>query len=143
MIGLYTLNTTDMFTAYGFVPKPGASNPLLTPRKRKPVYSNNWAERNGAEWDLDAPVKYEDRQFDLNGYIVATSESDFHTKFNALKAVFANTGYNTLKCNELGSAYDVKVFLLGAKEVNRYTRLKNTDKILVEISLELQEIQDA
>ena len=46
MTGLYTLNTTDMFTAYGFVPKPGASNPLLTPRKRKPIYSNNWAERN-------------------------------------------------------------------------------------------------
>ena len=138
----YKLNNVDMYTAYGFFGKDGASNPLLTPRKRKPIYSNNWAERNGAEWDLDAPVKYEDRQFDLNGYIVATSESDFHTKFNALKAVFANTGYNTLKCNELGSAYDVKVFLLSAKEVNRYTRLKNTNKIIVEITLELPEGQD-
>lgn len=138
----YKLNGVDMFAAYGFVPQQGASDGLLTPRKRKPVYSNNWAERNGAEWDLDAPVKYEDRQIKVNGVIIANSESDFHAKFNALKSAFANTGYQVLSCLELGSAYDAKVFLTEISGVKRHTRLKLVNKIAVELTLELQEVQD-
>ena len=139
----YKLNNVDMYTAYGFFGKDGASNPLLTPRKRKPVYSNNWAERNGAEWDLDAPVKYEDRQLTLSGYVIGISESDFHTKFNALKAVFANTGYQVLSCVDLGSGYDAKVFCTDWREVRKLWDIKNGGSVVVEIEIQLQEIQDA
>ena len=142
MTGLYTLNTTDMFTAYGFVPKPGASNPLLTPRKRKPIYSNNWAEIDGAEYDLEAPVRFEDRTFTLRGYITANSELDFHEKYNALKAMFASTGYLVLGSEELGEDYDVNCFYVESKEVNRLTRLKGTDKVYMEIEVELRETQN-
>lgn len=126
-----------MFTAYGFAPKPDLLNPLLTTRKRKPIYYNNWAERNGAEWDLDAPVKYEDRQINIQGYIKSTSLADFQTKFAALKTAFANTGYQTISSVELGTTYDVKCYLLGITGVNVI------NENYTELTLELQEVQDA
>lgn len=110
-------------------------------RKRKEPYSNDWPEINGKEYDLSDTPKYEDRIINLKGNIYAVSETDFHTKYNALKAAFNVTGTVVLSCNELGSAYNVNVFYLDSPQPKRLTGIKNANPVVVEIELKLQEVQ--
>lgn len=143
MTGLYTIDGTDMYTAYGFIPLKGCSDDILRPRKAKDRYSNDWAEENGMDWDLSSPVKYEDREITLKGIIVASSESDFWTKWSALKTKFTNSGTFTLVCNEFGSNATVKAFYKDTPKCERYTKIKNTDKVVVEVEILIQESQQA
>lgn len=137
----YYLSGIDMFTAYGFFPFPGTSNDLLKPRTRKEPYSNEWAERNGKEYDLASTPTYEDRQFNLKGAIVASSEADFWEKYNAIIGVFSNPGYHILSCTELGEDRDVAVFYKSFNNFNRITPIKSANVIVCEVELILQEIQ--
>lgn len=143
-LGKYFLDGLDMYEEYGFVAAPGCSDAILSSRKPKERYFNDWLDEDGSEWDLTSPTFYEDRQITLRGYIIvqqAGAESAFWGKYNALKEAFDAPGYRVLRCAELGTGNDVKVFLRDAITCKRKTRIKGSTLIATEIEIPLQEVQ--
>lgn len=136
--GLYKLGGLDVYTTYGWIIEEG-SNPILQQRKAKPRFSNDWPEHNGKEYDLSAP-KFEDRIFNIKGTILASNESDFHTKYNALFTALNVSGTVTLQSLELNKT--VNVIYLDMTSLDRLTPIKNNNRILVRFTLSLQEVQD-
>lgn len=133
------LDGKDLFPEYGVVISEGADD-LLQPPVRKEPYSNDWAEHNGKEYDLSETPKFQDRAFTLKGYIIATGESDFWAKFNALKSALNTAGTKLLHCVEINTS--VHVFLTKINNLKRYTRLKNSTKIAVEFEMCFQEVME-
>ena len=138
---LYKLGGLDMYTTYGYVPMSG-SNPILQFRKRKEPFSNNWPEENGLEYDLTEVPKYEDRTFNISGWIIAVSKADFYTKYNALFDALNVPGTLTLESIELEKT--VEIMYMEMSGIDRLTRMNViSGKVVVKIDLVLKEVQQA
>lgn len=138
MTGFYKLNGSDIYTSFGMIISEG-SNPILQQRKVKDRFTNDWPEENGLEYDLTAAPKFHDRVFRIQAAIVASSESDFNTKYNALFTALNVAGTVSLESLELSRT--VHVMYSDMPSIDRLTRIKMASKIVVKFELELKEVQ--
>lgn len=138
MTGFYKLNGSDIYSAFGMVISEG-SNPILQQRKVKDRFFNDWPEENGLEYDLTAVPKFHDRTFRIKAAIIANSEADFNTKYNALFTALTVAGAVSFESLELSKT--VYVMYSDMPLVERLTRIKMASKIVVKFELELKEVQ--
>ena len=135
-----------MYTTYGFIPKRGTTDDFLKKPDFKERYSNDWPDEDGVEFDLLSTPKKKAREFDLVGYILADSASQFWTRYNALYDVFDTAGTQIIRVGEFSNdtehAAGINVFLKAMPKPKRLTRLKNNSGVIAaEITLQLQEAQ--
>lgn len=138
LTGWYKLASQDVYTAFRMVIQEG-SNPILQFRKPKPRFTNNWKEEDGLEYDLTETPKYEDRTFRIKALIIADSEADFNSRYNALYAALNVAGTITLESLELSKT--VRVIYGDMPSIERLTRIKHGGKVIVRFDLELKEVQ--
>jgi hypothetical protein len=138
LTGKYKLGGLDIYSTYRMVIQEG-SNPILQFRKPKPRFTNDWKEENGLEYDLTETPKYEDRVFRIQAVIMADSEADFNTRYNALYSALNVAGTVTLESLELSKT--VNVIYSDMPDLDRLTRMKHGGKVVVKFTLELKEVQ--
>ncbi|MDP3561749.1 MAG: hypothetical protein Q8R83_06200 [Legionellaceae bacterium] len=138
MTGKYKIASQDIYTAFRMVIQEG-SNPILQFRKPKPRFTNNWKEEDGLEYDLTETPKYEDRTFLIRSVIIADSEADFNTRYNALYTALNVAGTVILESLELSKT--VRVIYSDMPSLDRLTRMKHGGKVVVRFDLELKEVQ--
>jgi hypothetical protein len=138
-IGLYTLNAQDLYKEFGFVVSSGSDDFLKMPTRKDPL-SADWADQDGTDYNLDNPF-FEDSPAVLKGMLVADSEADFWEKYYAFWAVLKSEGRLTLYINELDQNF--YVFYKEMSSIGRLTRIKDTDKIGVNISITFQNISSS
>lgn len=101
MTGLYTINGTDVFTAYGLIFEPGTLDALMSPPARKESYAYAWKDQDGTERDTGA-ASFESREVRLTGIIVGADKAAFIAFYNAFKTLLTAGEYFTLKSLETG-----------------------------------------
>ncbi|WP_262246953.1 hypothetical protein [Parapedobacter soli] len=88
----YRWNTYDPATQWGIYFGKGTDAELLkAPKLKDNGLSINWAGENGTERYLGTR-RFESRTLVIPCTLMATSESDFHTKYNALCDFLMTTG---------------------------------------------------
>lgn len=133
---MYYIRGLDAFTTYGIVVSSG-SDDFAKPRKRKEPLSHNWLDEPGTEYDLDEP-EFEDKQLSLKFTILANSEVDFNTKESDFTDLLEAAGTFPIENVQTGRVYSV--FYRECTSYKRYTRIKETLDICVELTITLQEV---
>lgn len=129
----YKLNGNDLYDVYGFVVSSGSDDFLKFP-DRKESLTYNWPDENGTQRDLSDP-KFEEGAATLKGVIIAVNAADFWDKYNALWYAFSLPETRALEVVELSKTFDI--FYKKATKPTRFTRLKEVNKIAVEVEFEL------
>lgn len=138
---LYKINGVDLYTSYGFAVSAGRDS-FIKRRKTKPRFKNSWPELDGDEYDLTEPLKFEDRTFNLKGYIIANSLAEFEAKEQALFNALNVPGVVTLTNVSLNRT--VNVIYDDMNNAQILTKIpKGQGKMGVYIELVLQEVQQS
>lgn len=84
-----TIKAKNLRTEFGFWSGPDrtTTDSFMRDNDVKEIYSHDWQDENGIEYDTLAPVKLKPRTFIIEGYIQSTGEIDFWTKYNGLRAL--------------------------------------------------------
>lgn len=86
--------TRDAYSAYGIVFEKGTYEALFPFPSPKARYTYNWGGSHGIEIDELAPVYLEAAQITLPIVIVANSDADFWSKYDAFRTlILATKGY--------------------------------------------------
>ncbi|WP_131535454.1 hypothetical protein [Pedobacter nototheniae] len=138
---LYKLNGLDVYTTYGFAVSSGRDG-FVKRRKAKPRFKNSWPELNGDEYDLTEPIRFEDRTFNLKGYIMASSLNEFKAKEQALFDALNVPGVVPLTNVKLNITVNVIYQDMASAEI--LTKIPNGNgKMGIAIELVLQEVQQS
>lgn len=103
----YAIDYYDLKSAYGIVITNGR-DALLQPPTVKDPYTHNWEDQNGIEVDTRLGQLYNDRNITLNGWMFATSLSDFYTKYEAFLSRMMASGLRALYSAELDKTFLVR-----------------------------------
>lgn len=134
----YYLAAVDMYTGYGFIPDQDCHQTFLQKREVKERFSNDWPEKNGKEYDLISPLKFDDRLFKMTGFIEGTTLVNANTKVNNLETAMSTAGTKNLQIISL--ALNFAVFYLKI-DVQNQTPLKFNSKTYLKVSIYFQEVQ--
>lgn len=135
--GQYLLDGKDLYLEYGFIVSKGKSDLLQYPKAKERFY-NDWPDENGKEWDLDAPIVFEDPIVNLTGYLLATHEESFLVKRYRLFTELRKPGTRELTCIDISEAF--KVFYLSSSSSIITRAIKGSDLIAWPLGLELQTV---
>lgn len=135
-VNKFYIDGVDLYMAFGYIVSGGSDDFLKLPTRKDPP-SHSWLEESGVEYDLSAPA-FESVPVTLAGYIIADSEADFWNKYQSLWNVLSAPGERILNVIEHAQTY--LVFYKKAPVSKKLTRLKGTDLIAFELSLEFQVI---
>ena len=105
MVGRYSINGQDLWTAFGVIVISGSQDLLKMPERKEP-FSHDWGDGNGIEVDLSSP-KFKDKNITLDVCFLAGSEADFWTKYRAFFTLLSGSGKLRLYCNDLGRSFYV------------------------------------
>ena len=132
MYGHLTIDGQDAWGALGFVVRPGSMESWIALPEVKEPFSHDWKDEHGIEVDLSA-VYLKEKKVSLKVYLIADSEAGFWSKYNALSALLTSPGLRTVYYRELRRTF--KVFYTRSSDPRRIKGLKNTDRIVFEITL--------
>ena len=135
--GQYLLNGKDLYTEYGIIISAGKSDLLQYP-STKERFSNDWPDQNGKEYDLNAPVYFEDPKITLKGVMFASNESEFKTKRYNLFLELKKIGLSILRSIDLSK--DFNVLYEESAQGNRNVIVKGTSLKAWELSLQFQTV---
>lgn len=134
MQGLYKINGLDAYTTYGLVFGPGVYNELLKLPKRKEGYAYSWPDENGTERDV-SQVYYESRVLNLPITILASSESQFYSRYYALTQFLLTSGYFDFDVVQMNRRF--KLLYQDMTNFDKLTQIKGSTDIGCEFTLQL------
>lgn len=133
------LNEVGLWAEYGIIIQTGTAELMVYP-ERKETVSNNWAEENGEEYDLDF-VRFKDKEVTLNMLFIADNDTDYWQKYNAFFAEISQPGVQELYIDDHSKMYNV--FYKSSNNFKKtLKRLKNVDKVVVKFSITLVVLHD-
>lgn len=133
--GQYSIDSFDLWASFGYVIESGSDDLIQLP-KSKEVFSYDWKDQNGRQYDLSKRF-FDDKIGTLSGYIIANDKDDFWTKYLALWDVLKSPGQRQLYSFELEQTFNV--FYLESPNSKRFTSIQDfPDKIAVKIDIQLQ-----
>lgn len=104
MSGDLTINGTDAYTAWGLSFEDGALSALMTPAPQKELIQNKSRLAHGKSV-ITTNAKVDEREISLPFHIVASSRSDFFTKYNSFCGVLAGGVLNISSRYQSGVVY--------------------------------------
>lgn len=129
------LNTKNLLSEYLLIIQTGTAELLQFP-ERKEFLTNDWREENGQEYDLALPT-FKDKEVTLNCAIVADTDTQFWTAYNAFFAELTKAGWQDLYIHDHSKTYSVFYKKSGSFKKGS-KRLKNVAKVLVKFQITLQ-----
>lgn len=134
MTGKYIINGNDAYTVFGLVFNPGTYQELLKLPKRKEGYAKNWTDENGTERDVNS-IYFESRVLSLPITILAKSEVEFYSKYNALKSFLFTTGYFNFDVVDMNKRF--KFLYQDMTSFTKLTQIRGSTNIGCEFTLQL------
>ncbi len=129
------INGKNLQAEFGLIIQTGTAGLLEYPA-RKESLTNDWADENGQEYDLETP-KFYDKEVTLKCCFLANTDAQFWSNYNAFFEELKKKGYQQLYIYDHSHTYEV--FYKKTQNFNKATkRLKNTDVVLVNFELILQ-----
>jgi hypothetical protein len=123
--GYYIMDGLDLWTAYGVFIEKGTDDFLILPERKESI-TYDWPDLNGLSIDTDTPV-FREKEVELHCAIVASSEANFWTQYNAFKNALIAPGQRSLEVTELSQTFDV--VYMKCTSFTRFTRLKTVSMI--------------
>lgn len=131
----YTIESQDLWLVFGWMIKSGGDD-LLQLYKSKEVYSYDWKDQNGRQYDLSQRF-FEDKVVTLSGILIADDEEDFWTKYLALWDLLKSPGSKTLYSYDLKQTFSV--FYLDTPNPKKLTPLADyPGKIGMNLDIQMQ-----
>lgn len=142
MKSAYKINDIDLYTSFGWVAGRDrlTSNSFLKPNEDAPVFSHDFGDAYGVEWDLSAPLVLKPRVFILDGSISGNSIADFWNKYNGFISLI-RTGLLTIYVKELNQYFSA--VRKSYTKAERLTPIRNGQKIVAYFTVELNEVLDS
>ncbi|GHT16300.1 hypothetical protein AGMMS4956_18380 [Bacteroidia bacterium] len=137
--GQYYLDGQDLWDTYGVMLERGSTGDLLALPNPKPTLAHEWEDEDGEDV-LSTPVKVQARDVTVKCLIVAAGESDFWNKYNGFYDKMREGAVRWF-VSEFNKPYDLLLKSFG--KPTRYTRIKNTNKIIVRFDMTLRELNPA
>lgn len=132
MIGHLVIDGLDAWRDLGFLVRPGSMEPwLLLPETKEP-FSHDWRDEDGIEVDLEY-IYLKEKKTALKCYFISDSEKGFWDNYKALIELMTSPGMRTLYYRELDKEFTV--YYTRSSEPRRVKGLKNSDKIIIEMTL--------
>lgn len=129
------INGKNLQSSFRLIIQTGTAELLEYPA-RKESLTNDWADENGKEYDLETPMFY-DKEVTLKCCFFVDNDTQFWTVYNAFFAELKKKGYQNLYIHDHSRTYEV--FYKNTSNFEKATkRLKNTDVVLVKFDLILQ-----
>ena len=131
----YIMDAKDLWTEYGVFIEKGTDDFLQIPERKESI-SHEWMDEHGIEVDSTTPF-FKDREITLQCAIVAASENDFWTKYDAFVAALMAPGARLLNVVELSRSFNV--LYKKCSSFTWFTRLKTVSRIAAKFTLVLWE----
>lgn len=131
---MYKFNNIDVLATYGVVFRDGTYSELLKLPKRKAGLTQSWANENGTERYLGS-LKYETIVYNLPIAILAKSEAEFWTKYNAFCNFLVTSGEFNFDVVDMGRRF--KVSYSDITSFSMLTRVKGNNNIGCYLTLQL------
>lgn len=129
----------DFLTQLGIAVSKGADS-FKQPHSVKEGFSYDWPGQDGIEFDLEAPIIKQARTFSITGWLLASSEPEFNTKYNQLYTILYQPGYRVIHVNEYNIKVACRLRSFPSWERPKGIRVKNSTDIGIEIALEFIEV---
>lgn len=130
-----TLNGKNLLDIFNLVIQTGAEQFLEYP-ERKETLTNDWAEENGQDYDLEL-VKFKDKEVTLSCALMAPDDGDFWPYYQSFFSEVTKPGWQNLYIWDHSQTY--KVFY---KKTGNFKlplkRIKNVDRVFLKFNLTLQ-----
>lgn len=124
LTGLYSINGTDVYTAYGLVVRGGTDDFLRYPDRKPPAISKDWADENGDDTDLSEIPVFQSKDISLQIAILADTYDEFWAKYEAFFAELSLPGTIRFYVAEFDRSFYIYYDSITA--FSRLTRLKVT-----------------
>lgn len=129
-----TLNGKNLWLEFGFVFQTNTAELLNFP-ERKESLTNDWAEENGKEYDLENP-KFHDKEVTLKCLFIAEDEAKFWQGYDAFFAEWKKSGWQSLYVYDHDRTY--QCFYKKTENFTKLTkRIKREGKVIVSFELVL------
>jgi hypothetical protein len=103
MTGNFYIDDKDAYSSYGVFVTANSYNELVAFPPLKNVVSNNWAEEDGEEFDLSAPV------LDAHELTINFSYYGAETRFGAFVELLSDKAYHEFDFREIGRIYRLRL----------------------------------
>lgn len=131
MYGHLVIDGVDAYSEYGFIILKGSMESwLLVPEMKNP-FSHDWKDENGQEVDLDKRYA-KSKDVTLKVLFVAASEVEFWENYKRTLEMLTSPGLRTVYYREMDKEFEV--YYTKSSAAKTYTRLKNVNKICVEMT---------
>lgn len=107
MNSLDKLNNKNLLDDFNPVIQTGTENLLEFP-ERKEILTNDWAEENGQEYDLNL-VRFKDQEVTLSCAIMANDDTAFWLAYNAFFAEVTKPGFQNLYIWDRSKTYGYSI----------------------------------
>jgi len=130
--GRISIDGRDGWDDFGIlVLKSGFDDWLKFP-DMKERFSHDWKDEDGTEFDTEqAYIK--EQNVSLRFVFIADSKEQFWKNYEELQGVLTQPGIRTIYFSEMETKFDV--LYTKCDKVSKFTRLKNTNKIVVEMTV--------
>lgn len=126
------LNDKNLWADFSLVVLTGTAELLNFP-ERKETLTNDWAEENGKEYDLDTP-RFQDKQVTLTCAFLTDKDTLFWQKYDAFFAEINKAGWQRLYIADHSKEYEV-VYQKMENAQKGGKRLKGVAKVFVKFDL--------
>ena len=131
--GSILVDNYDGWRDFGIIILKDGWNDWLTFPEMKPPFTYNWGDEDGIEVDLNQ-VFVKEKAVSLRILFVAESQTQFWKNYRALQDALLAPGTRTIYIAEIGRLFEV--FYQKCSDISKFTRLKNTNKIAVGMTID-------
>lgn len=132
----YYINGKDLFLIFGIYILRGSTDDFLRYPDKKDSIEHDWQDSNGLDVDLSR-VFLKSKQIDLKCLLVTDFSDDFWRKYDRFLAELTTPGLKRFTVSEFER--DFFIYYKACSTPKRYTRIKETDKIIYEFTLSVIE----
>lgn len=138
--GQYYLNGKDLFLIFGVMLEKGSTNDFLKYPDKKDSIEHDWQDANGIDVDLSR-IFVKQKEINIKCLMIGVSTEDFWNKYRYFFAEWLTPGLKRFTVSEFDQSFFV--YYKSSSEPKRFTRIKNTTKIIFEFSLNIIEQEPA
>lgn len=131
-VGSCKIDGTDLATLGIFIERGGSDDFIAFPDRRKPG-QNDWAEHDGLEVDLSAPI-FEAKRVKVNYVLIADDETTFKNRLNSFENLHFAAGYRQIYVREFDKTFSLR--FVGFSDYRHRGGLANPRRKIAKITVE-------
>lgn len=136
-----TIDTLDLLNDLGVAVTDG-SDTFEASSDPKEVYSKEWPNRPGIQYDLANPLVAKARVFRIEGWILCNSYIDYRAKYANLKAVLFSAGFRSIYVKKFDITVKAKLKSFPTFTTQKGYNFRAAADMGIEISIEFDEVID-